>query len=120
MKHSQIEQWRKTCPVSPEALTILSCITGVSLEPIPSIAAPKTIEQFRSCRMVLEFFPESNHRFKLMANISQQWADLISFWDDLCVMQDLEQPDWRDWQGNPCKSPKTKLMLNTIVNRTNP
>lgn len=115
---NQLKAWESSCPSCPPVWTILAYCTAVECTPPPKDVAPETIEEFRSCRLLLEHFPEARGNFRRLTYLSQRWADLVSFWDDLCMIQDLEQPDWRDWREKKCQSPKTKKMLQTIISRT--
>jgi len=78
---------------------------------------PADLKALRRCRLLLEQCPEMQPKLRRLAHLSRAWAEIISFWDDLCMLQELEDPDWRIVAS---KAPKTTLMLNTIIERTKP
>lgn len=70
-------------------------------------------EELGDCRRLLEQVPELAPRLGEMANVSREWAALVSKWDELCALMDDEAPAWRDRVGD---SPKTHaLMLRCIA-----
>lgn len=89
-----------------------SLVTHSNGDPIPA-----DVKALRRCRLLLEQCPDMTRKMQRLGNLSRAWAEIISFWGDLCMLQDLEDPDWRTSAG---KAPKTTLMLNTIIDRTKP
>jgi len=89
-----------------------SCVPSNVEEPPPA-----DLKALRRCRLLLEQCPEMLPKFKRVGHLSPVWAEVVSFWGDLCMLQDLEDPSWREVAG---KAPKTTMMLNTINQRTKP
>lgn len=96
--------------------TIFSVCSGSAGNDVAGDDIPRTLEDLRRCRLLLEQCPGMKSKLHRVGHLSKQWAEIISFWDDLCMVQELEDPDWRDKAG---KAPKTTLMLKTIIERTN-
>lgn len=96
--------------------TIFAVCSGSPENEATGKGCPRTLEDLRRCRLLLEQCPEMENKLHRVGHLSKAWAEIISFWGDLCMLQDLEDPDWRVKAG---KAPKTKLMLNTIIERTN-
>ena len=38
--------------------------------------------------------PAARSTFPRVANASPFWQNIVNFWDDICVLHDLEAPDW--------------------------
>ena len=96
----------------PSSETMFTYLTGVDALEDKEPAHPTTLEEIRRCRLLLDGCPDIAMRLTLMCNVSREWAALSAFWSDICVMQDLEDPDWRSKAG---KARETLTMLNTII-----
>jgi len=117
MKVASASKWLAsgdTCPASKSLFTYCSGIDILGDEPD---AFPKTVEEFRSCRLLLEACPEIKCKMRRIGYVSKEWAELVSFWDDLCMIHDLEVPDWRSGHKS---ARRTKKMLVIILTRVNP
>jgi hypothetical protein len=101
----------KKCGAS---LTLLSYCTGRYMMQGEPYTHPKSIDEFSQCRLLLEVMPNLKSCLPRVASASLEWSEFVLFWDDLCIIHDLENPDWRI-SANP--TPKTVKMLNSILNR---
>lgn len=108
------ELWLATGERCPSVETIFTYCTGVDALSDHGERHPETLEDLRRCRLLFELCPELRSCLPRVANLSQVWADFVSFWDDLCMIHDFEDPDWRTAAG---KAPKTKKMMITIIKR---
>lgn len=77
--------------------------------------APKTVEDFRRCRIMLEFCPFLIRTIPRVGYASKAWAEFASFWPDLTSVHDSEDPPWRVRCG---EAPKLKAMIDYINERT--
>ena len=92
--------------------TIITYCTGVDCMDGAEPIHPTTLPELRRCRLLLEQCPELRSCLPRTAKLSREWAGLVSFWDDLCHVHDLEDPEWRTAAG---KASQTKKMLQHIT-----
>lgn len=97
--------------ISPSR-TLFNYLSGAGQYDVES--HPQSLEDIRQCRLLLEQQPHLAKRLSEIAHLSREWAAVSAFWEDLCIMQDLEDPDWRTKAG---KARETQTMLNTIINQ---
>lgn len=104
------ELWLKIGDRCRAADTIFTLCTGINaLDAEPDV--PRTLEDLRRCRLLLEAAPELRSCLPRVAQLVE-WVEVVSFWDDLCLMQDFEDPDWRIKTG---RASETKAMLNRLI-----
>lgn len=72
---------------------------------------PRTVADLRRIRLLLEAVPDLKSCLPRVANLSREWAELVSFWDDICMMHDLEDPHWRKALS---AAPETRKMLDMM------
>lgn len=109
--------WLATGERCPASETIFTYCTGTDALSDQGEGYPATLDDLRRCRLLLDSCPELRSCLPRVAHLSRTWAELVSFWDDLCMIHDLEDPEWRTAAG---KAPKTRKMLIFIIERTNP
>lgn len=104
------EPWLKNGQRCRATDTIFTLCTGVDvLSGEPDV--PRTLEDLRRCRLLLDAVPELRSCLPRVAQLVA-WVEVISFWDDLCLMQDFEDPDWRI---KTSRATETKAMLNRLI-----
>lgn len=109
--------WLATGERCAASETVFTYCTGVDALSDHGEGHPETLADLRRCRLLLEeFCPELRSCLPRVAHLSSTWAEFVSFWQDLCLLQDLEDPDWRLAAG---KATKTLMMLRNIIARTN-
>lgn len=75
-------------------------------------AHPRNAEDLRRCRLLLEKVPTLKANLQRVAKAGPEWAQFASFWDDLCLVQDIESPRWR----KGVKADKnTNMMINSFI-----
>lgn len=62
-------------------------------------------------RNTFDKYPEAAKNFSRMARISEQWAEIVNFWDDLCFVHDIDDPQRKG------KSRSAASMLNSLKTR---
>lgn len=97
------------------AETIFTYATGVDALSDWGEDHPRGLADFRRCRLLLEQCPELRGRLPRVAHLSKTWAEFIGFWDDICLLQDLEDPNWREAAG---PAPQANAMITSIIERT--
>lgn len=107
--------WLTTGERCAAAETIVTYTTNVDCLSDWGEGHPETLEDFRRCRLLLEQCPELRARLPRVAHLSQTWAEFIGFWDDICLLQDLEDPNWREAAG---PAPQANAMITSIIERT--
>lgn len=112
---SNSELWLRTGERCAASETIFTYCTGVDALSDWGEGHPVTLADFRSCRLLLEQCPELRSCLPRVAHLSREWAELVNFWDDICVLQDFEDPDWREHLG---RAPQAAKMLDTVIGRT--
>lgn len=111
-----IQRWLANGERCAASDTIARYCSGASVSHSDSEPIPADVKALRRCRLLLEQCPEMTRKMQRLGHLSRGWAEIVSFWGDLCMLQDLEDPSWREVAG---KAPKTTLMLKTIIERTN-
>ena len=114
--HPNAELWLKNGERCPAAETIFTHCTGVDVLSDRGEDLPRTLEDLRRCRLLFETVPELRSCLPRVAHLSREWAEIVNFWDDLCLLQDVEAPDWREHSG-PWRAPQTKAMLDQFIGR---
>ena len=109
--------WLATGERCPAAETIFTYTAGQDALSDHGEGHPETLEDFRRCRLLLEQCPELQPFLSRVAHLSPTWAEFIAFWDDIAVLQDLEDETWREAAG---KAPKARKMIEAIIERTTP
>lgn len=109
---NELEQWMANGHRCPASETLFSYATSVDVREGADDAHPSTVKDLRSCFLLVDQCPMLRGKIMRVAGVSRQWAEVISFWDDLFVIYDLENPDWRDREG---KAPQTEKMLKTLI-----
>lgn len=94
------------------AETIFKYCTGEDVLSDHGEDLPRTMEDLRRCRLLFETCPELRSCLPRVGHLSRQWAEIVSFWDDLCMMQDLEDPEWREAASS---APQAQAMLNHFI-----
>jgi len=107
-------QWLATGARGTSVNTIFTFATGVDALGHWLPDHPHDIFDFRRCRLLLEQCPELRSCLPRVAAVSPEWAEIVNFWDDICVLQDLEDPTWREQPGKAIEASK---MLKNILNR---
>ena len=97
------------------AETIFTYTSGVDAMSDWGEDYPRNLQDFRRCRLLLEQCPELRKRLPRVAHLSKVWAEIVSFWDDICLLQDLENPTWQSKAG---RAPQAAAMLADIIERT--
>jgi hypothetical protein len=108
------ELWLATGERCTASETIFTFATGVDALSDWGPGFPTNLEEFRRCRLLLEQCPELRSCLPRVANASREWAEIVNFWDDICVLQDVEDPSWREHAG---KAPQARAMLAHIIGR---
>lgn len=111
---SNAELWVKNGERCAAAETIFTYCTGVDVLSDHGESLPHTMEDLRRCRLMFETVPELRSCLPRVAVLSREWAEVVNFWDDLCMLQDLEDPDWRERAG---RAPQAQAMLNHFTGR---
>lgn len=109
------EHWLRMGERCVAADTIFTYCTGVDALNGRDPDVPRTLDDLRRCRIMLELVPELRSCLPRVANLSRQWAEVVNFWDDLCLLQDVEDPDWLTTAG---RAPETIAMLNKFLDPT--
>ncbi len=104
--------WLATGERCAAAETIFTYATGQDALSDHGQDVPRTLEDFRRCRVLLDQCPELRSCLPRVARLSPAWAEFVSFWDDICLLHDLEHPAWRDDAG---KAPKADEMIRLIL-----
>lgn len=108
------ELWLSTGERCAAAETIFTYCTGENALSDHGEDLPRTMEDLRRCRLLFELVPELRSCLPRVGHLSREWAEIVNFWDDLCMLQDLEDPDWREAAG---KAPQAQAMLNSFIGR---
>ncbi len=108
------ELWLSTGERCAAAETIFTYCTGEDVLSDHGEDLPRTLEDLRRCRLLFENCPELRSCLPRVGHLSSEWAEIVSFWDDLCMLQDLEDPEWRVAAS---KASQTQAMLNSFINR---
>lgn len=108
------QEWMATGERCRASETLFTYCTGVDALGDFGDAYPESLADLRRCRLLIEQCPELRSKMKRLGFISREWAELISFWDDLCTIHDLEAPDWRKRSTG---ARRTKKMLFNILAR---
>lgn len=108
------ELWILTGERCAAAETIFTYCTGESVLGEQGEGLPRTMEDLRRCRLLFDLCPDLRSCLPRVGHLSREWANIVSFWDDLCTMQDLEDPDWKEAAGS---APQTQAMLNEFIGR---
>jgi hypothetical protein len=111
------QMWMATGERCRSSETLFTYLSGVDVLGDHGDTFPMTLSDFRRCRLLLEECPELWEKRKRLGFVCKEWAELVSFWDDLCMMHDLESPEWR---SKSTAARRTKKMLVTILTRVNP
>lgn len=106
------ELWLKTGERCAAAETIFTYTTGTDALSDHGEALPATMEDLRRCRLLIEACPELRANFARVAHLGRQWSEIVNFWDDLCLLQDVEDPNWRETAS---RARQTQKMLNTFI-----
>lgn len=85
--------WLATGERCPASNTLYDFALADFTSGIP--AYPRTAEDLRRCRLLLEKAPALKENLQRVAKAGPEWAQFASFWDDLCLVQDIESPNWR-------------------------
>lgn len=118
MRNTSIaEKWRAKGETCKASLTLFTYCSGIEALGSDADAFPMSVADLRRCRLLLDACPDMRPKMRRLAYVSKEWAELVSFWDDLCAIHDLEVPDWR---SNPKSGRRTKKMLVIILTRVNP
>lgn len=108
------ELWLKTGERCPAAETIFTYTTGTDALSDHGEGVISNMEDLRRCRLLLEMCPELRPCLSRVAHLSRQWAEIVNFWDDLCLLQDIEDPEWREHAG---RAKQAQRMLNGFLNK---
>lgn len=108
------ELWLKNGERCAAAETIFTYCTGVDALSDHGEDLPRTLEDLRRCRLLFETAPELRSCLPRVAHLSREWSEIVNFWDDLCLLQDVEDPDWRERAG---RAPQAKAMLDQFIGR---
>jgi hypothetical protein len=95
--------------------TIFTHLTGIDALHDSYKSHPYDPSDFRRCRLLLEQVPELVPLFPKMAEVSEQWKDLVYLWGDICKAMDEEAPKWRDGYRTPC--PNTYSLIKRAIGR---
>lgn len=108
------ELWLRTGERCPAAETIFTYCTGENALSDHGEDLPRTMEDLRRCRLMFEMAPELRSCLPRVGHLSREWAEIVNFCEDLCLLQDVEDPDWREAAG---KAPQAQAMLNQFIGR---
>jgi hypothetical protein len=72
---------------------------------------PYDPDDLRRCRLLVEQVPLIAGCLPSMASCSPVWANIISHWDELCSLMDVEAPEWRQGNGG---APQTYALLRKL------
>lgn len=86
-------EWLESGERGVSSETMFEVFTGIPLE--QDRDHPQDLDDFRRCRLLLEQVPAFVEKLPLMAELSPQWAGLVSRWDLICIAMDAETPNWR-------------------------
>lgn len=111
---SNAETWLRIGERCPAVETIFTYCTGIDALSDHGEGMLSTLEDLRKCRLMLEMCPELRSCLPRVGHLSRQWAEIVNFWDDLCLLQDIEDPDWREQAG---AAGQTQKMLDTFLCR---
>jgi hypothetical protein len=111
------QMWIATGERCRSSETLFTYLSGVDVLGDHGDTFPMDLADLRRCRLVIEQCPELWVKKKRLGYIGKEWAELVSFWDDLCMMHDLESPEWRT---KPSAARRTKKMIINILTRVNP
>lgn|GEM_PF-3820386 len=106
---------RSVSDVCAASLTLLHTTLGQDLPKGMTATAPDDVAALRRCRLVLLEHPDLAVALPRMGALGRPWAQIASFWDDLCLLHDLESPDW-PLLLEP--APQTGAMLASILDGT--
>lgn len=61
-----------------------------------SEANPATIQTVADLCAIRRYLisPMARSTFPRVATANEFWRNVVNFWDDICVLHDLEAPDW--------------------------
>jgi hypothetical protein len=113
----EAEMWISTGERCAAAETLFTYCAGVDVLSDWGEGYPTTVDDLRRCRLLLEQCPELRPRMRRLGYISKHWAELVSFWDDLCAIHSFEDPTWREKAG---RAKNTQRMLEEILARAKP
>lgn len=75
--------------------TIFTRLTGIDALEGWGGGHPYDPSDFRRCQLLLEALPELVPLFPKMADVSNEWKDLVYLWADIVKAMDEESPNWR-------------------------
>lgn len=104
--------------------TIFQTLTGIVILEAHQLSHPRDAGDFWRCRMLLDQVPELGLRISEMSAISDEWASLVSRWEEICQAMDQDtQGLWRDGHvagektselvGQCVRAPKVPLKAST-------
>lgn len=112
-----IERWLAAEDREACVKTIIAYATDTQIIDEPDERYPTTVAEFVACRHLLQELPELQSCLPRVAHSSPAWGELVSFWDDLCLVHECESPDWRE---EDIPTPQTEEMLHNIIKRHEP
>lgn len=108
------ELWLRTGERCAAVETIFTYCTGTDALSDAGEGLPLTVEDLRRCRLLFEMVPELRSCLPRVGHLGREWAEIVSFWDDLCLLQEIEDPDWQQGAGS---APQTQKMLDSFTGR---
>ena len=117
MINEQTERWLAEREREACVKTIIAYATATQIIDEPDERYPTTVAEFEACRRMLEELPDMQSCLPRVANSSAAWGELVSFWDDLTLLHEIEAPNWRH---EAAPAPQTEAMLDTIIKRHQP
>ncbi len=92
--------------INPAVATIMTYARGATL------AKPIEIRSAADLCAVRRYLAEPSARstFPRVANASDTWRQIVTFWDDICLIHDLEAPDW---PARHSPAPQAMAMIKT-------
>lgn len=102
--------WLKSGERCPASNTLYDYALADLTSDVP--AYPRNAEDLRRCRLLLEKVPALQANLQRVAKAGLEWAQFVSFWNDLCLVQDIESPNWR----KAVKADKnTNMMIDSFI-----
>ena len=98
-------------PLNPAVATIMAYARGEQAEP----AIIRSVTDLCAVRRYL-LDPGAQSTFPRVAQANEFWRSVVNFWEDICLIHDLESPDWLD-RRHP--APLAMSMINSYNLPTN-
>lgn len=110
---SRVERWYKYGDVGQSSLAMVcrllpEALDGVSAQ---STETPRDSIDFRRCALLLRWAPELKSHLGRMKNVSDCWALLGKYWDDLMALLEKENPEWYTEAGSLTAMPQLDQCL---------